>query len=545
MAQRKPSSPKEKREQNKKDREERALALEKRQKEALEARAREEIPEGRGTMLVMGLISIFLTGARLVAGKTVGFGDSEALYASYALFPQAAYLDHPGLVGMVARAIGGGLAPSAMNAHSVTTTISMFTPWIGFAAARMLGAARRGSALTGIALTVAPEMAVGLFALTPDTLLAPLWLATLACAFAAFRAPKASLRAGAAFLAAGFLAGVATTAKVSGVCLLLTLAIAYVRAARSNDAGHADARAHARTQWPWLGLVVGAIPLVPIVTFEHAHGWAMFRHRLVEMQAGGPRLATIGAVLGGQLLYVSPIFLALAFVIGRALYRKRSDGIGASLLSTNMLVSLAVLVPVSLVSRNAEPHWLAPIFLPIAIFASTVDEPIRFGRAGGILAAAMSAFVYAWVLVPDVSKLWPRSIDQKGDITTELFGWPATINAVAETVEGARVPLDPNDVVVVGPHWTICGQLRAGLAKDVDVGCLTPMRDDFDDWLPRESWKKRGTVILVATDQHPVDEPAQLLPDFNVDSDSRVSMFRGGKPVRTFHIFVLKRRAQT
>jgi hypothetical protein len=543
MAQRKPASPKEKREQNKKDREERALTLEKKQRAALEARAREEIPEGRGTMLVMGLISIFLTGARLVAGKTVGFGDSEALYASYALFPQPAYLDHPGLVGLVARAVGDGLAPTPANAHAITATISMFTPWIGYAAARALGSTRRGSALAGIALTVAPEMAVGLFALTPDTLLAPLWLATLAVAFAAFRAPAKSLRAGAAFLAAGFLAGVATTAKVSGIVLLITLALTYIRSARSDS--HPDARAHARTQWPWLGLAVGMIPLVPIITFERAHGWAMFRHRLVDMQAGGPRLSTIGAVLGGQLLYVSPIFLALAIMLGRTLYKKRNDSIGVSLLAWNMLVSLAVLVPVSLASAQAEPHWLAPIFLPIALYVSTIETPIRFGRAGAILAAAMSAFVYAWVLVPDVTKLWPKSIDQKSDITTELFGWPTTITAVQETVEGARVPLDPNDVVVVGPHWTVCGQLRAGLPKEVEVGCLTPIRDDFDDWLPRDNWKKRGTVVLVATDQHPVDDPAQLLPDFNVDSDSRVSMFRGGKPVRTFHIFVLKRRAQT
>ena len=28
-----------------------------------------------------------------------GFGDSEALYACYALHPQPAYLDHPALIG--------------------------------------------------------------------------------------------------------------------------------------------------------------------------------------------------------------------------------------------------------------------------------------------------------------------------------------------------------------------------------------------------------------------------------------------------------------
>ena len=40
---------------------------------------------------------------RIQIAQSTGFGDAEALYASYALFPQPAYLDHPGLIG----ALGG------------------------------------------------------------------------------------------------------------------------------------------------------------------------------------------------------------------------------------------------------------------------------------------------------------------------------------------------------------------------------------------------------------------------------------------------------
>ena len=56
---------------------------------------------------------------RLAASATVGFGDSEALYAAYALHPQPAYLDHPGLIGIVAREIGAGTAPTPRQAHAV------------------------------------------------------------------------------------------------------------------------------------------------------------------------------------------------------------------------------------------------------------------------------------------------------------------------------------------------------------------------------------------------------------------------------------------
>lgn len=484
-------------------------------------------------MLVLGLLTIFLTGARLLAAKTVGFGDSEALYASYAFYPQAAYLDHPGLIGLVAQTIGAGHAPSPSDAHLFTTTLSMFTPWLGFAAARAYGQSRRAACITGIALTVAPEMAVGLFAMTPDLLLAPLWLASLALAISGVRARAAGetgSRVAVAFVFAGLLAGIATSAKVSGICLMLSLAIVYARTKKE-----------ARTPWAWVGLAIGCIVLVPIVKYETTHGFPMLRHRFVTTQRGGPEAGRAATAIFGQLVYVSPVFCILAIVIGRRLFLARKQDTATSVLATNMLTSLAVLVPVSIFARTAEPHWLAPVYLPIAIYAGTQD-PIRFARKGAYLATAMSAFVYAWVLSSSMAKLWP--IDPKADITNELFGWQSTLTSVQDTVEAARTPLDANDVVVVGLHWTVCGQLRAGLPRSIDVGCMTHGGDDWDTWLPRDTWMKRGTVILVTTDKLGMDRPEELFPDFAIDGDSRVSMFRGGRPMRVFHIIILRRRAK-
>ena len=71
----------------------------------------------RVALVTLTAVSLALLAVRLVAAKTVGFGDSEALYASYALHPQPAYIDHPGLVGIVARTIGGGAAPTPEHAH--------------------------------------------------------------------------------------------------------------------------------------------------------------------------------------------------------------------------------------------------------------------------------------------------------------------------------------------------------------------------------------------------------------------------------------------
>ena len=63
---------------------------------------------------------------RFLVANGTGFGDAEALYASYALHPQPAYLDHPGLVGFVARALGAGGAPTPQTAHVFASVIAKF-----------------------------------------------------------------------------------------------------------------------------------------------------------------------------------------------------------------------------------------------------------------------------------------------------------------------------------------------------------------------------------------------------------------------------------
>lgn len=82
------------------------------------------------------LLSFALLGVRLYAARAVGWGDSEALYASYALHPAPAYLDHPGLIGVFASVIGGGGAPPPNAAHVVTAILATALPFLVYLAAR-------------------------------------------------------------------------------------------------------------------------------------------------------------------------------------------------------------------------------------------------------------------------------------------------------------------------------------------------------------------------------------------------------------------------
>jgi hypothetical protein len=496
-------------------------------------------PSARGPLGWLVATSAILFAVRLYAADHVGFGDSEALYACYALHPQPAYLDHPGLVGLLARAIGGGNAPLPAATHHLTAVLATLVPWVVALAARLAGATWRRATVAALCTAAAPEISFGLFALTPDLPLAFAWLGALGLAAAGLRAPPASNRAAAALLFAGTLAGVACAAKASGCLLLVALAVAYASP---------PARAHARTVWPWTGLLAGMLVIFPIASYEAHAGWPMLAHRLVDTQEGSRfSLRNVGALVGGQFLYLSPVILVLAGVVGRTLLRSLRqpprDPV-ERLLAASFLFPLVILGALCLWSRVAEPHWIAPALLALPLYGAIAPRApsprlVVTGIVTGFLCVALA---HAWVLVPEAARLRPESADASLDIANELFGWPRVLTAVEEIVDTARAE-DPDDVpVVVGPFYTICAQLHAGLDRDIAVGCQEAIRDDFDDWLPRTLWENAAQILFVTDNRFPVDLAARF-PDRFPARSWDIPIARGGRLVRTFRATLLLPRA--
>lgn len=494
----------------------------------------------RRALGALGVLSLVMLGVRFYAATRVGFGDSEALYAAYALHPQPAYLDHPGLVGLLARVIGGGTAPSPLAAHQITAVLSTAFPWLVVLACRAAGATLVRAAVAGLVLALVPELAVGLFAMTPDLLLAFAWMGALALAAAGLRAVPGSARATVAFATAGVLAGVATAAKVSGLGLLLALSAAYATR---------PARRHGRTVAPWAGLVAGLLVVVPIATFEARAGWPMLRHRLLDTQVGaGPSFRNLGALLGGQLVYLSPVVAWLVVRAVRDAWRGRGDAVGALLLAT-FLVPIGPLVFLCGWSRVAEPHWIAPALLSLAIVSARAPvAPARRVLAVSVaVEAVLVAAVHVWTLVPAAVALAPASYDARLDLTNELYGWKDVVDvARLRAFQASGEDTGRDGVVVAGPHWVICAQLDAALQGTWRVGCDTPVRDDYDDWFPRARWTNADVIVWVSDARFEwTDAPsfAPLLATHTPLGYSEVKIDRAGRNVRRFRITILSRRA--
>jgi len=481
----------------------------------------------RQAFFALGALTFLLLGVRAHAARVVGFGDSEALYISYAFHPQPAYLDHPGLIGIVARAIGATGGPHA--AHSITLMAAGAIPWMMLWAARMAGAETVKAVFASALFALVPEICIGLFALTPDLVLAPMWIVAMGAAAFASRREEGSTRGAVALVVAGFAGGVGATAKVSGLLLILALAVFYL-----------TSKQHRRSPWAWLGILSGLFVFLPVAEFEVRWGFPMLTHRFITTQAeAGASLRNIGAVVGGQLLYLSPAVAIVAFFVARDLVRRRRDSEIDRLLFILFIVPLVPLLILSIWSRVAEPHWIAPALLPLVVHGARMSLRPAWGRAAMINAALFSTAVHAWVLVPSLLSLAPKGYRAEVDIANELYGWPQAIEAINEEIDPARNPHDP--VVIVGPHWTVCAQIQAALGEHARVGCATPTRDDFDDWLPRKTWQAADRILFVTDRRFPVDVE-KMFPKHARTSQTHITTLRAGHVVRVFTLTLIERR---
>jgi hypothetical protein len=385
------------------------------------------------------------------------------------------------------RLLGAGEAPSPETAHAVSALVATLVPWLGGLAARASGVDSERALKTVLGLALVPELAIGLFGVSPDLPMAVLWLSALALGGYLARLPPVELsgrKTLAPCLAFGGVLGLGVLAKIS-VVLLATAAVAF------------GLRRSMRPLWkgagPWLGLATAGILIAPLLLWELRHGVPMLEHRLVTtQQTAGFSLRNVGALLGGQLLYVTPPFLFAAYSLARHAFRQRGDDpVTAWLWYATVIPALPLLV-LCLWSDRAEPHWLAPAYLPLAVHLarSEVVSP-KLARASLATGAVLTLLIWTAVKTDAYVRLASSGFGKlfgeyrpRYDLTNDLYAWGPGRQLLLNATRSAMTETHRLPVVVGAPHWMVCAQAQAAVQNRVAVGCQTPERTDFDDWLP-------------------------------------------------------------
>ncbi len=468
--------------------------------------------------------------SHVIASAFLGLGDAEALYYCYGKHPSLSYLDHPPLIGWliyITTFFGGSTMVAVRAVSLICAALSLVL--LALITRDIYGP--RAGGWSVLLLLATPVFSIGMTAATPDAPLVVLWLSftwQLVRALADDR-PLFWPRIGRPLLLGGLL-GLAFLAKYTGACLFVTTLIVVISPKGRVWLGRPGF---------WLGGVLALGLALPVIAWNMENGWAGLFHRLIWTQTGaGFSLRNLGALLGGQLLYIGPLMLPLLVWAAFELWRRRSSPTQLVLIAAS-LPTLLFTFGLVLWSQVAEPHWPAAGYLPLFIAAgnlaahtSTRGKTLaRFAIGfGGIALILMHVLVLTPALPLFSSK---DNYRPEYDLGNELRGWPE----VADTIRA----LNPNQQPVLAAFYTQCSQLTFVLNRpdDPEVRCVSAEIDDFDIW--HDPFVLSETGAFFVTDNRFEHHPETLVPGAcSHTSPVTVEIKRGGRWVRRFQIFRLE-----
>ena len=474
----------------------------------------------------------------LLVSSLLDLGDAEALYAVYAQHPQSSYLDHPPLIGLLLRVPITLFGAGTVSVRLVPMLCAALCLILAFLITRDLFGHSAAALCVGL-MIASPVFSIGMTAASPDAPLAVLTLLFVRLFYRSLNPENDGTVKRQLFpLLSGIVLGFAFLAKYTGACLALGAVIVLLLP---------ENRRHLRRPILYLAATVALAIASPVLWWNAHHDWIGVTHRLVYTQTeAGFSLRNLGALLGGQLLYVGPLVLVLfAVAIRRALTRRDRTSPRARAERLLMILSASVLAPAYLLvlwSKTAEPHWPAAGYLPLfPLTAFAIAELIREGgtRIKGLyrwavgVGVAVLVIAHIAVLTPVVPLLTPAGdYEPKYDLSNELRGFPA----VAATIRR----IDSQQRPVTAAFYTLCSQLAFHLSRPDDprVRCVSPALDDFDLWYGPFTLDERGALFV--TDNRFDHDPKALFPDGTVTDINIVPIFRAGIEVRRFSIYTVQ-----
>ena len=343
-------------------------------------------PEPRGSWLKRAegwwtalLLLAGLALLRLYLASVPGLAADEAYYWIWGQHLDFGYFDHPPLIAWLIRGSSSLVGHSELGVRAVCVLL-------GVGVVALMTASTRRAWLTAAALASLPLFALGGLLATPDVPLLFGWALCLAGA----------VRGGRWWLLAGLGAGIAILGKHTGLMLLPLMLVV-----RPRDL---------RTRWPWLGLAITGVLLLPHVVWLANHDWITLRFQADHgLGVGGgdstvPGLGGLLEFLGGQVGLVSPL-LFLCFCAYWAV-----GWMDRGIVRMWWLLSFPVFLFFVLASMLApsEANWAAPAYLAAAAGLGHMSSRWRRIAWVGIgFAAVTSAVVTVHALRP----LWPLPRD--------------------------------------------------------------------------------------------------------------------------------------
>ena len=507
---------------------------------------------------------------RVILAATIGLGVDESYQVSVSRPLSLSYFEHPPLAfwlpGIVASITG---STSALVLRLPFILLFAGTTWMMYRlAARLFG--ERAGAISALILNITPVLSVSTGGwILPDGPLMFWMLASALCLERVLLPRSSQQRTGGTpmswWMAGGACAGLAMLSKYHGVFVLAGTGLFLVTNRR--------ARRWLRHPGPYVGALVSALMISPVLLWNAKHDWVSFRFQGARGEEHGLHLLSFLQNIGGQLAYLLPwIGIPLAVVLGgvviesagivwRDAVRTRDASVRALddartraarwWLACLAIGPIAVFTLIALGGHRGLPHWEAPGWLMvIPLLAERVDA--RIARSSSVtarrtrawLTGSTVAFVLLIAVLATQSSLgWVNrvapSLFAKGDPSLESLDWRDLPLAIAPMLRarsdaGARASARP---FVAATNWIDAGKIAYAMNGAADVVCLCTEPHHFAFAKPERSYLSRDAIIVERAGRHP-DAADELSKYFrSVKPVGTTTIRRNGAPAMTLELY--------
>jgi dolichyl-phosphate-mannose-protein mannosyltransferase len=411
----------------------------------------------------VGAVCVLLAVALMLLAPHYGPHRDELYFVEAGKHLAWGYADQPAFTPLLAR-LADLVAPSSVTVLRIPSVLAMVgVVLLAAQAARLLGAARGGQALTAVLVglsAVVPGLGHLLSTATFDLLC---WTAVLVVVGQALVDGRPRL-----WLLAGAIAGVGLNNKHAVAFCLLGVLVGV--------AAVGETRPVLRTRWPWLGGLLALAMWVPNLAWQAQHDWPVFDLSADIADEYGGVDGRIDLVLEALLIY-SPL-IAVVWVLGLVQLLRRPEWVRARPVAIAFLVPLVVFLV-----TGGKGYYLAGAIPPL-IAAGATHLAARWSAHRLVVAGAAlvvsAAFAYPAVLpVLPASTFAGSFYADLNDVQLETIGWEEYTDQVRAVVDSLPSGDRRTAVIFTGNYG------EAGAMSWYDVGLpVYSGHNGYREWGP-------------------------------------------------------------
>jgi hypothetical protein len=457
---------------------------------------------------------------RIVFAMLLGFGVDESYTLGQARFLALSYFDHPPLHLWLAHA--------AMLVFGTTWAVRLpfillfaGTGWLMFRLTeRLFGAWAGVWAILALNCSLFFLAAPGTWIVPDGPLLFFLAAGMLALAKLFFPVEGESLSPWAVWCVAGLCFGLAGLSKYSALFVIAGLAVFLIATEHRRWLLHPAL---------WLGALVAALCVSPIIIWNMQNDWASLRFQAGRGGGRGLTLPSFAQMLAGQFVWLAPWIAVPLAAVGAAAFARIRD--------PRTLFCLALAAPTilyftlqSLWSGWALPHWPMPgwffVFPLLGAWMVANPQASPSPRAWAKWCVGLAVVLTLVIGTIGATGILTRlGVPVRADPTIDAFNWTELRPLLAARGVGQR-----SGPVVIGLTWNEGGKIDLAVGDRADVMVIGP---DPRGFAFREVYRAYhgADVLIVALAGTWARQRHALQSQFEVIGEpERISIGRGGRP---------------